>query len=49
MWLENMTEKEKSKAFEKIIREYEKDTDLAQFGNDTQEIIKWCMDWFSDK
>ncbi len=48
MWLKNMTDKDKAKAFEKIVREYNKDTDIPQFGRDAQEVIKWCKDWFAD-
>jgi len=48
-YLDNMTDKDKAKAFDKIIEDYKKGRDISKFGFDVQEVIKWCEKWFATK
>lgn len=41
MDLKNIPDEHKIKAFNMIIDEYRKDTDISQFGRDVQEILKF--------
>lgn len=49
MWLHNMTDEEKARAFEYIVKQTEKQPYAIQFGKDVYMILKCCEDKFRFK